>query len=111
MTYDYELRLKPWRELTLLCDFISPRGLHFGKRIVTPHHFKWLSSHPLYAMYTGFMGFLVYFNTEGKQLSGKQNDSFVSLLNTFHPTDKEVVDQSIFNKPTPNPGDNSEDHY
>jgi len=109
MTYDYELRLKPWRELTLLADFIDADGIHYNNAVLSSAQYHHIVKHPYYALDTGFMGVLVYFDSEGQQMTADLPTNGGCF--DYYRTTKSAVCQSTFNKPTPNPGDSSEEHY
>lgn len=101
MKYDYELTMKPWRELTLMATHIDSEGLHFSKGLIPIDNAMYLSLRqiPIYAIDTGFMGHLVHITTNEVVLDNCMDGSgFYSLFN--------------YSKYTPSePNCNSEDHY
>ena len=68
--YDYKLKLKSWQDLVRDCEYIDEEGLVFKTGyIVTKESFACAlrDDFYLYAIDTGFMGVLAYFNKYGKQ--------------------------------------------
>ena len=97
MTYDYELRIKPWRELTLLCDFIDSDGLHFENYFLSYIAFVTLQHQNLYChMYHD--GYNKFYNKIGDDL-GDLNEVVFTITDKYSTTIGPVI------------GDNTEEHY
>ena len=70
MKYDYILKLKSWQDLVRDCEYINEEGLVFKTGyIITQNSFcsALRENYYLYAIDTGFMEALAYFNKDGNQ--------------------------------------------
>lgn len=106
MVYDYELKLKPWQEITRLANFVDSKGANFDNFCIHKDMYAKLNLETLYAIDIGFMGLMVYFRPSGKQISCKTQDTGIFKLYDYSRTTKEVIK---YNKK--NSGSNSEEHY
>lgn len=104
-TYDYELRIKPWRELTLLADYVSVKGLHFGDSVISAGLFNGINIPTIicYEYYVG-MGYYAQFKKDGTELE-------VNTTNLYKLCDRFVTTKEVITPFKPDSGDSTEEYY
>jgi len=79
-TFDYELTIKPWQELVRMANYIDIKGLHYDNFIIDNKTYLRLVNNIVYGLDIGFMGILVYFNSQGEQIKNKPLNDIIDKL-------------------------------